>query len=267
METNTMDLNKKSKGIPASVLKWIAIITMFIDHFAAGIIEVGVISKITDYSNILTNKYYILDMVLRSIGRIAFPIFVFLIVEGFFLTSNRKKMSIRLFIFALLSEIPFDLGLNNVFIEYNHQNIYFTLLLGFLAMWIAESIKERLKDKGIACYIVQGLVFILFMFLNTMIRTDYGAMGIFVIAVFYFLRGGNPLRRVIATLVGFSFEAGMGFMRLLGLPFEIPMVYLSAIPIYYYNGERGRQNKYFFYLFYPLHLILIYFIRVYIFKF
>lgn len=257
---NNIDIKKK-KGIPASVLKWIAIITMAIDHFAVGIIEVNILSKITDYTDIFTNKYYILDTIMRSIGRIAFPIFVFLIVEGFFLTSSKKKMSIRLFIFALLSEIPFDLGISNVFIEYNHQNIYFTLFIGFMAMWLAEYIKEKSFEKNKSPYLGQVLVFIIFMFINSFIRADYGSSGIIAIAVFYFLRGGNPLKRLIATFLGFSFEAGMGFFRLLGFPFELPMVYLAAIPIYFYNGERGKQNKYFFYLFYPAHLLLIYFIR------
>ncbi|HHX69899.1 MAG: TraX family protein [Miniphocaeibacter sp.] len=244
--------NKKTKGIfSANVLKWIAIMSMLCDHIAVGLIDYIIENPTNFNSSLLVNLQYWSDL-LHLIGKIAFPIFVFLIVESFFLTKNRKKMTIRLFIFAIISEIFFDLCFFNIPLEFTYQNIYFTLLLGFIAMWLSETINDKINLPTILTITVKIIIFIPFMILSLIIHSDYSFLGIFAILIFYLFRNQNRLNRVLATLIAFFADSGIGLNR---------PVYLAIIPIFLYNGKRGKQNKYFFYSFYPLHLFIIYLIR------
>ena len=101
-------------GLSSFALKCIALITMIIDHVGAIL--------------------YPEARVLRIIGRIAFPIYAFLVAEGFYHTKNVKKYMLRLLLFALVSEIPFDLALTGQILEFGHQNVFFTLFAGLLLM-------------------------------------------------------------------------------------------------------------------------------------
>ena len=129
----------KINGISADALKWIALITMLIDHTGAAILE-----KLPQYNTVAW--VYQLDFVLRFIGRIAFPIYCFLLVEGFWMTRSRKKYAINLFVFALISEIPFELSFMGG-LDIGFHNVYWTLLLGMLLMMALEEIKLRKQDK------------------------------------------------------------------------------------------------------------------------
>ncbi|MDL2310774.1 conjugal transfer protein TraX [Peptostreptococcaceae bacterium OttesenSCG-928-C18] len=251
MYNNKVLEKEENKGISASVLKWIAIITMFIDHFAVNFIDPVFFYGGRVPESLIEKGYFLLG-IMRGIGRIAFPIFVFLLVESFFLTSNRMKMCIRFFVFAIITEVFFDLSFYNSIFEFTHQNIYFTLLLGFIAMLICEKIGENTKITGYSKIVFKIIVFIAFMFIADFMKTDYGYLGIFAIGAFYFLRDGKRIKRVVATVVGFSFYLGS---------FMVIPAYLSSILMYFYNGKRGKQNKYFFYLFYPVHLIVIFLLR------
>ena len=104
---------EKAVGLSGSTLKLIAIVTMFIDHL-------GVVAFETQISNYMV-PYYIM----RLIGRLAFPIFCFLLVEGFFHTRDVKKYALRLLVFAFISEIPFDLAFNRQLFYWRHQNVFF----------------------------------------------------------------------------------------------------------------------------------------------
>jgi hypothetical protein len=154
-ETTTI---KERKGISGSTLKLIAIITMLIDHTAATIIDRTLMARgmnNLDANNVqavqdffLQNGLlYGLDTAMRLIGRLAFPIFCFLLVEGFQHTRNVKKYAIRLAIFALVSEIPFDLAIGAKFYYPNHQNVFFTLLIGVLVLIGFKTIADKLSDK------------------------------------------------------------------------------------------------------------------------
>ena len=152
MLTNHLNHKKSSSTflpplLSGSALKWIALFTMLIDHIGAVLLECGVLQAYSQ--NLPTSlsyetSYFIFqaDLIIRQIGRISFPIFCFLLVEGFHHTSNRKKYALRLFFFALLSEIPFDLALQGTFLEFGYQNVLFTLLFGFLTLWAMEKAKE-----------------------------------------------------------------------------------------------------------------------------
>lgn len=149
---------KVRKGITGSTLKLVAIITMLIDHTAATILDRTLMARgmgeldatnpqaVLDFMSENAGLYY-LDSFMRLIGRIAFPIFCFLLVEGFKYTHNKWNYAIRLGIFALVSEIPFDLALFNQFLEFSHQNVYFTLLIGLLMLTGFELIREKLAGK------------------------------------------------------------------------------------------------------------------------
>lgn len=125
------------KGLSGSALKIIAIVTMLIDHIAATVIIR--ILKFGGYNDGLYQLY----RVMRNIGRIAFPIFCFLLVEGFMHTRDREKYALRLGCFAAVSEIPFDLAFNGKVLEVGYQNVFFTLLLGLLTMMAYDAVMNQ----------------------------------------------------------------------------------------------------------------------------
>lgn len=146
------------KGISGSTLKLIAIITMLIDHTAATILDKTLIAR-GAYQldpgdpgaalNFMADNglIYFGNIAMRLIGRIAFPIFCFLLIEGFLHTRNKWKYAVRLGAFALISEIPFDLALMGKILEFSYQNVFFTLLIGLLVMMGFQAVKDRLGDK------------------------------------------------------------------------------------------------------------------------
>ena len=222
--------------LSGSSLKIIAILSMVIDHFAASILYNGFllpaapISQGSPYWNL-----YLVYRAMRTIGRIAFPIFCFLLVEGFFYTSNRKKYALRMLVFALFSEFPFDFALFQTPITWNYQNVFFTLLIGFLTIWAMEQVKTSAYalPKQLLCVLAGCVV-------AYALKTDYDYYGVTLIAVLYFLR----YNRLYQTIGG-----------ILSLLWEAPAC-LAFIPINMYNGKRGFSMKYFFYAFYPLHLLI-----------
>ena len=244
-----MRIPEKMRILDGAALKYIAIITMFIDHAAKGILYLGILKPnmpLTRGSELY--QLYQLYKVLRGIGRVAFPIFCFFLVQGFLYTRNRLKYCLRLAVFALLSELPFNLALYDQFRFPSHQNVYFTLLLGLIMLWLWEFLGEHVK------YFLPGLLLQcaeagLLMYLAWYFRTDYKFRGLIVILVFYLLRFSQPLACAGGAVAMY---------------WEWPYVLIAFPLLLLYNGKRGRQVKYFFYAFYPAHLILIYLIRLWI---
>lgn len=175
---------------------------------------------------------------LRCLGRIAFPIFCFLIVEGFFHTHDVRRYMGRLGIFALISEIPYDLAFRGVPLEYAHQNVFFTLLIGIGMMVLLERNRE---------WPVKAVILLLAMWLAVLIRSDYNFRGVLLIFVFYIFHESRWLAVTAGGLWNFLYQ---GVIQKYGV--------LSVLPLALYNGERGRKMKYFFYIFYPAHLLLLY---------
>lgn len=159
----------REKGIPGSTLKIIAIITMFIDHIGAVVLE-GKLSDLGMAQAMQTQEglqefmaqygvLYLMDMIMRLIGRMGFPIFCFLLIEGFIHTRSRLKYGRNLLLFALISEVPFDLAITRgmgdvpkiggVLYPY-YQNVFFTLFIGLLCMCGYEFVKpacRRIREK------------------------------------------------------------------------------------------------------------------------
>lgn len=215
-------------------LKFIACVIMLISHIA----QTGLI-----YAIGYPDLYY----PMMVIGRIAFPIFCFFIVQGVILTSDIKKYLIRLFIFALISEIPFDLAFSG-YIDFESQNVFFTLLLGGCLVFLIERIKETNFNIGIKI-IISIILALGFSILSIILKTDYSYRGVIAILLIY-LATYNKFLTIIAMLFAFYFEAHLhGF------------VYLSIPLIMLYNGQKGKQNKWAFYIFYPAHLLIIFIIK------
>ena len=212
-------------------IKLIAVITMLIDHLAAVILYNRVPFEVYEW--------------LRFVGRIAFPIYCFLLVQGFLHTSNVKKYALRLGIFALISEIPFDLALYGTWWFKESNNVFFTLLIGLLVIWGFEYFQEKFKVPGI----VMGVILIVLgcYVAEKILCCDYGMAGVATIVTMYLLR--NKIRV-------YGFILGILVLTLLTYSGEL-FALIGAIPIWYYNGKRGREIKYFFYLFYPLHLLVL----------
>lgn len=241
------------RGISGFGLKMIAIVTMLIDHIGAGILE-----KLPAFET--SSGLRIIDDILRCVGRMAFPIFVFLIVEGFLHTRNKYKYAIRLFVFALISEIPFDLAFNGNVLEFDSNNVFITLFLGLFTITLLDYIAnfKRFLDasKSAFTYFVVNLlrfigmaaVILGFMLLASIVfSSDYGAAGVGAIVLMYLLRR-HPRIGFAAMVI---LLAGMtNFVELFAL--------FMLIPIGFYNGKRGTKvNKYVFYAFYPVHLLVI----------
>lgn len=244
-----MKIKKKLHG---SDLKIIAMLIMFIDHFAVAIFNrlpmLGYIEQGTASYEVWKTTYFIMRHV---IGRTAFPIFCFLIVEGMVHTKNRWKYAIRLFILALCSELPFDLALYGK-IYNGGQNVAFTLLIGVLVIWAIDYAKKEFEINTKWKLFMQN-IYILFvaavgMFAAYYLKTDYDYQGVLLIVIFYILYHS----RITACIVG--------YISFLWEPFCFPAFLL--IPLY--DGKRGLKLKYFFYIFYPLHLFLFFIIWRYL---
>lgn len=228
---------EKYRFLSSSGLKVIAVVTMLIDHVASVLLRENpvVLLQIADYQ--LT-----LYTLMRTIGRIAFPIFAFLLAEGFHYTSDRKKYGIRLLVFAFISEIPWDLEHTGK-LFYSSQNVFFTLLLGFLGLCVIEELKTAAKKtKGIALLLALLLI-------SIVLRADYGCSGFGFILLMGLLREYPVFRAVTGScFLSSRWQAGMAF-----------------IPIAFYNGKRGfikgRVLKILFYVIYPLHMLILYLIK------
>ena len=226
-------------------LKWIALITMTVDHLGVLLFE--------------TDSY--MNLLFRLIGRLSFPIFAFLITEGYFNTKNIKRYVVRLSIFAIISEIPFDLFFFDKIIFMNKQNVFFTLLLGLFAIMIFEYIiNKNNKLKPIALVSVLCIAVIAYI-----TRTDYNMFGVLMIFVFYYFRDNKEEMKFyfmyIIFLMVLAYWSEDKF-RLNPYDFIQITAPFALYLIYKYNGERGRSLKYVFYLYYPCHIILLYIVKI-----
>lgn len=331
----TMDIlkNQKRNGISGSTLKLIAIFIMLIDHIGAAIIEKILKNRglfDLDWNNTQALEKFFqenellcsIDAIFRTIGRLAFPIFCFLLVEGFVHTHNKWKYAIRLGIFAIVSEVPFDLAFFDSAFCFRSQNVFFTLFISLLVLIGFELISDVIKDKkwlpilaiagailtgciempftfqltrnffsivsrncffgiemnnkeasiiiGVIISIISLLIYIIMikktsiqkasirfaklavliagMVLAEYLKSDYFGFGVLTIAVMYGLRRN----RINAMLGGCTTLAIMSIGEFSS--------FLNLLLMNLYNGKRGCNLKYLFYLFYPVHLLVLYLI-------
>ena len=224
--------------LSGSALKVIALVCMIIDHVAKSFYRK--LSMIT-FNIPLFPKHKDLYWLMTRIGRLAFPIYCFLLVEGFLHTRDKKKYALRLFVFAVISEVPWDLIHYNKLFDMTGQNVFFTLFLGVLGMYLFEFFENsRIK---------QAVSLLVLLVVSLLLQADYGMTGFAFIIMLYALHD----RWLLKTVVG------------CGILSSPPYAALAFIPINLYNGKRGfikgKVLQYAFYAIYPVHLLVLYFIR------
>ena len=229
---------EKYKVFSGSVLKLIAIITMFIDHFALVFYRSSEIFSISLFQ--FSGENITLYFILRKIGRLAFPLFCFLVAEGFYHTKNQKKYILSLAIFALISEVPFNLMIARKLFFVGRQNVYFTLLFGALLLYILESKMNKAFKLLVAVFL---------MVLTVLARIDYGLKGVILIFLLYSFRN-KRIYQIISSYPMLSGGVAAWFAMFLTI---------------FYNGKRGfiksKCLKYAFYVFYPLHITILVLIK------
>ncbi len=218
-------------GISGSTLKIIALVTMLTDHIGAAILEPVLMQK-AESMHILWTSYSDLILIdktlgttyiaMRYIGRIAFPIFCFLLVEGFLHTRNVRRYAFR------------------------YQNVFFTLFIGLLVITALQAVMTHMTEH-ISLRILLCLISIFSgMYFASLLNTDYGAMGVLTILLIYVFRNNRLHASTAACLCLIAMNT-------------IEATSLLCIPlITHYNGKRGLQLKYVFYAFYPVHLLILY---------
>ncbi len=208
---------------------------------------------------------------LTCIGRLAYPIFAFMIVEGYFHTRNLKRYILRMTLFAVLSELPFNLVMGSSIIYPFHQNVMWTFLLSIGLIRLNEIAKGKLWRETLTGAATVALGYVLGMI--TMV--DYYGPGVLTVLVFYFFRQrkwwsymGQLLCLAyinMEMLGGFTYE-----FTILGQTFSIArqaFALLALIPIWLYHGKQGIHNKalqYAYYAFYPLHLLILGLLQMYL---
>lgn len=244
-----MILTKKAdfaKGIfTGAQLKRIAVASMVIDHVGSYVIRdwfmLSNYNTITSETAALQMFFYWIIKICDVLGSVAFPVYCFLVAEGFFYSKDPKKYALRMFAFAALAEIPFNL-VHQMQIWYpDLQNVMFTLAVSILTLYAASISDSKFAGSNYQPS-VRILIVILGMGLAYLLRGEYVFLGVLAISLFYYLRAYRYLR-----LLAF-------------VPLAVPSLWsLLAIPvILLYSGKRGKQNKYFFYVFYPAHFLFIY---------
>lgn len=204
---------------------------------------------------------------LTCIGRIAYPIFAFMIVEGYMHTHNLRRYVLRMLSCALLTEIPFDLMYGGrIFYPY-HQNVLWTFLLSLLLIILLEKIKLRCSPA--MAVFVSAVMIALWYILGYITMVDYYGVGILMVLTFYYFRNRNWKSRLCQFLCLYILNVkllGGYYYEFQVLGFEIEVVQqgfalLALIPIWNYQGRKGIDSKvfqYFCYAFYPVHMLLLY---------
>ena len=256
------------KKVTALQLKAVAAGTMLMDHIGAVLI-LEVVRSQKDPARFEVWKF--VYWYIRGIGRMAFPLFVFLLVEGFFHTRSRLKYLGRLILFGILSEVPFDLAVKlkvqqisaGQFLEYSGQNVMFTLAIGFFCMWVMEELLFTapddtgfLKRTG-RVYLPCVLVILSGSILGEYFSVDYGWGGVLAISMAYLFRKFQDRKagfaaQIMVLCVYSAFEC---------------VALLDYFLITRYDGEKGRAGfKWFFYVFYPVHLFILGLMRYFWFR-
>ncbi len=201
---------------------------------------------------------------LTCIGRLTFPIYAFLLVEGYFHTKNLKKYLGRLFLCAVLSEIPFDLVMGGTIFYPVHQNVLWTFLIAIVMIHWNEKAKGKMWRQ-----ILVGIATILLgSFLGLATMADYYQAGVLTVLVFYFFRQRKWWSYVAQffCLTYINLELLGGYLyqfQIFGHTVEFAyqgFALLALIPIWLYHGKQGPHNKVLqtvYYAFYPVHLLTL----------
>lgn len=269
-QSSTANNSPVQKGLSGNFLKLFAALTMLIDHAAIALVY-SKLALSQEYLDILSLKdvtaeqlasidagylkLYSTYNIMRLVGRIAFPIFCFLLYEGFTHTSDIRRYLLRVGLCALVSEIPFNLilskadsGTTSLFYP-QYQNTVFTLLLALLMLYGMKRLEvAEFTPKGAVRQMLGQLLCLLAACVIAILaRTDYSYIGILLVAVFYYCRNSKKMQIILGCIVFLSARLSIASL-------------LAFLPIAMYNGTliRSKKFKYFFYIFYPAHLLVLY---------
>ena len=225
-----MEQLKKKQILDGTMLKIIAMVSMVSDH-------VG-------------DLFFPGVMWLRMIGRLAMPLFSFCIAEGYAHTRDKNRYLLRMGIFALISEVPFDLAFEGK-VGFGHQNIMLTFFLSILALKIFDLIRGE-EPRNIGKTVLVTLAVLVMAGLALLLRADYTIFAVIAVFLFYVLRNRHPLVRSGVGVAFLAMTRTMGYYCTTGF---------SLIPLLLYNGKRGRGLKWLFYAFYPGHLLVLFVLK------
>ncbi len=273
METGDrmMDSHTTQLHVNGAVLKNIAYVTMFIDHFFAVIMQEYLWRTAVD--GVWDPQLTVLYRAGRAVGRIAFILFAHQIVEGFLHTRSRGKFLMRLGLFALVSEMPFDLAFSGTIIDWNSQNVFCTLFIGVLVLTVGDALA---RFQGVIYDAGRFLALLLGCLAAYWGNTDYRYMGVLLIFTFYKAHDrclADKIMFVGSVMLLGTWSANC--LRYLKRGYTVLELFLVSmremygvvafLPIAFYDGKRGRQlPKWFCYGFYPLHLLFLYGAALYV---
>lgn len=204
-------------------LKIIAMVTMLIDHVAYYLIPHGTIPY----------------LVMRMVGRIAFPIFAYYLATGYRRTSNINKYMARMFVFALVTQVPFYFFAHGDF----YLNVMFTFSMALLML--------RLYEKN-------NLLWVVVLFLADVLNMDYGAYGLLIVLIFYLFADNKKKTFVMILILSLIYNSLSALDHgNIQWDYYIQTLCVLAVPIIYFDFKLIRINKYISYLFYPVHIGII----------
>ncbi len=240
-------------GIDALTLHILAMLLMFCDH---------------TWATVVSGQEW-----LTAVGRLAFPIFAFMLAEGFRRTRNVKRYALRLLGLAILSEIPFDLMYGATIFYPFHQNVIWTFLIALLCMWAISAVRKHGKIPLTILIIL--LTAVIGYLAGTLLMTDYGGEGVLTVLLFYLFPGKTWWQKLCQTLG--MIELNCVLLASLVVPFslfghmvELPeqgLALLALIPIWLYNGKQGYHNRWtqlICYGFYPVHMLILALFMIYL---
>lgn len=234
----------KLKCLNAAHLKIIAMVCMLLDHM---------------WGTVVSGNLW-----MTCVGRIAFPIFAFQVAEGYARTKNFKKYLLRMFLFALIAEIPFNLMSGGWWINPLGQNVMFTFCLSLLLIRIIDKARARHWGLGLAAVVIGAFAGY---FVGMFTFVDYYGYGILMVLVFWLFRDvkfGWLIQLAAMIYINFEMLGGMHYeVFLFGKSVMLSVqgfAVLAMIPIGLYNGRRGTDKKWFqyaVYAFYPVHILIL----------
>lgn len=248
---------EKSKGkknwrqiaVTGTKLKIYACISMVLYSISVSVIQNGLI-KINQYSSqdelksaLAVNPDLMIisswASILKILGGLSVPVFAFLLVEGFLKTGSFKRYFLTMLIFAVISEVPYDFAMYGKFFDLTMQNPLFTLTICLIMLY---GLRMFDKGKGAMHRFVQIMIVLSTLLWVSLIRGDIGLCTVVLTAIYYLLREHKGTRLLLGSMISIMYISGP----------------LSVYPLFMYNGQRGwNKNKYLFYIFYPLHLLLL----------
>jgi hypothetical protein len=235
--------------ISSATLHIIAMTSMLIDHAIKSVINVD--------SHVLV------------LGRLAFPIFAFMAVEGYFHTHNYYKYILRLLVFALISEVPYNLMKSGTIFDTFDQNVLWTFLLALLCIRVIDLVKSKCK---MPLYILSAIfISLIGLIIGSMTYVDYGGMGVLMVLIFYFFHErkwwcmlSEFLSLLLINVLMLGALSPIITVSVFGSLLEIPLqgfAVFALIPIWLYHGRQGYHSKpfqYACYAFYPVHMIILF---------